>query len=120
MKFKLDENLPESAGEALHAAGHDVSSVSIQKLNGSPDTGIHQVCAREDRALVTLDLDFSNPLRFPTEKTAGIIILRPRRATLSAIQELSKLLPSLVGREPPSGRLWIVEPGRLRVFRGGA
>lgn len=28
------------------------------------------------RALVTLDLDFSNPFRFPPEATAGIVVLR--------------------------------------------
>ncbi len=118
MKFKLDENLAETAGDMLRDVGHDVSSVTHQKLNGRPDTSIYQVCASEGRVLVTLDLDFSNPLRFPTEQTSGIIILRPRRTTLPAIHEISKRLPALIERESPSGKLWIVEPGRLRVFRG--
>jgi hypothetical protein len=52
----------------LLAAGHDVASVPAQWLSGRPTEKIYAVCLAERRILVTLDLDFSNPLRFPCGK----------------------------------------------------
>lgn len=66
--------------------------------------------------LVTLDLDFADPLRFPPAQTAGIVVLRPHRNTLALIREtLAAALPALK-RERLEGGLWIVEPGRIRAY----
>ena len=62
MRFKLDENLGRSALDAFQNAGHDVSSVVLQHLVGAADQRVLAVCELEGRALVTLDLDFANPL----------------------------------------------------------
>jgi predicted nuclease of predicted toxin-antitoxin system len=79
MRFKLDENLDPSFAGSLELAGHDVASVRGQNLGGCSDEVIRAVCVAENRTLITLDLDFSNPVRFPMAGTAGIIILRPPR-----------------------------------------
>src|SRR5215203_5196751 len=81
MRFKLDENLDPSFAGPLESAGHDVASVRGQSLGGRSDELIRAVCVAESRTLVTLDLDFSNPVRFPVAGTAGIIILRPPKTT---------------------------------------
>jgi hypothetical protein len=78
---------------------------------------IHSVCVAETRALITLDLDFSNPIRFPVARTPGILVLRPPRATLPLIGRLLRALPVLLETYSPAGTLWIVELGRLRVFK---
>jgi hypothetical protein len=65
---------------------------------------------------MTLDLDFANPLRFRTAGTAGIVILRPARATLRVIARLIGELPALLETRSPAGQLWILEFGRLRIF----
>jgi hypothetical protein len=62
-----------------------------------------------------MDLDYSNPLRFPVTGTPGIIILRPPRPLISLIRLLFGALPSLLRQTTPAGRLWIVEPARLRI-----
>lgn len=116
MKFKFDENLDSLSAEPLLAAGHDVATVRSQKLSGRSDEVIHAVWVAEQRTLVTLDLDFSNPLRFPLEGSAGIIILRPARTTLSLIRRLLVELPPLLESRSPVGGLWILEFGRLRMF----
>ena len=68
MKLKLDENLGNEARTALEASGHDVSTVPQQQLNAALGDELIRHCQREGRALVTLDLDFANPLRFkPTD-----------------------------------------------------
>lgn len=59
MKIKLDENLGERGATLFRAAGHDVASVPQQRLSGASDHQLIDVCHRESRCLVTLDLDFS-------------------------------------------------------------
>lgn len=118
MKFKLDENLGRGIARILHEAGHDVATVYDQKLSGANDQTIYDVCQREQRCLITLDLDFSNVLRFPPEPTAGIVVLRPdNKAIINTITALARQLVTGLKQENLSGRLWIVETGRIRVHQ---
>jgi predicted nuclease of predicted toxin-antitoxin system len=116
VRCKLDENLDPRFAGPLVTAGHDVSNVRAQNLGGRSDEVIHAVCVAENRTLITLDLDFSNPIRFPVADTAGIIVLRPPNATLPLIERLLRELPTLLETHSPAGELWIVEFGRLRIF----
>lgn len=76
MKLKLDENIDARLATLLRDAGHDALTVREQKLRGSNDTDLYRLCISEDGALITLDLDFSNILTYPPEKTSGLIVLR--------------------------------------------
>jgi len=116
MRFKLDENLDAQLASVLTRDGHDVATVVDEQLGGQPDETIYRRCVVEKRTLVTLDLDFSNPVRFPVTDTAGIIVLRPMRPLLGLIRSALMQVPALLEREQMENRLWIVEPGRLRVF----
>jgi predicted nuclease of predicted toxin-antitoxin system len=121
MKCKLDENLGAEVARILRGAGHDVTTVRDQDLGGVSDNVLYDVCRRERRCLITLDLDFSNVLRFSPEPTAGIVILRPPgRVLLPAIMALTKVFLEALKRELVNGRLWIVEPGRIRVHQQSA
>lgn len=116
MKLKLDENLDVRLAPVLAAEGHEVDTVPSEGLAGSDDDTIHATCRGNGRVLITLDLDFSNPFRFPPDDTEGIIVVRPPRPILPAIQAtLVSVLPQLK-TEPLKGKLWIVEPGRVRVY----
>jgi predicted nuclease of predicted toxin-antitoxin system len=116
VRFKLDENLDPRLAPLVGEDQHDVASVPGEGLSGASDDTIFDVCVRESRILVTLDLDFSNPFRFPPATTEGIIVIRPPRPTLPRIHAtLAAALPSLL-RQPLQGKLWIVEPGRIRVY----
>ena len=78
MRFKVDENLPAEAAEILRTAGHDAMTVFDQELTGAPDPQVAAVCQSEQRAIVTLDLDFSDIRTYPPIDFPGIIVLRPR------------------------------------------
>ena len=115
MKLKLDENLDERLMIVIAAAGHDVSSVRAQNLRGEADERLFDICKKELRAMVTLDLDFSNVLRFPPKGGPGIIVLRGKNHLLTTMRVLVDSLIIALESHSPEGRLWIIEPGRLRI-----
>src|SRR5207302_671415 len=94
----------------------DADTVLAEGLSGRDDQAIDETCKSAGRTLLTLDLDFSNPLHFPPADTEGIVVLRPARTVLPAIQAtLLSVLPQLK-TGLVKGKLWIVEPGRIRVY----
>lgn len=118
MKLKLDENLGLRGYAMLKAAGHDVSTVAAQNLQGSLDDVLIEHCQLEDRCLVTLDLDFANPLVFLPSHYRGIAVLRlPARPSAANLIGLVATLADALKRESLRGKLWIVEAGRIRVYQ---
>lgn len=76
------------------------------------------ICAKEKRCLVTLDMDFSNPLLFNPAEYSGIAVLRvPSPCTLKDIQEAAETLLLGLQRESIDGLLWIVQTGRIRIYQ---
>jgi predicted nuclease of predicted toxin-antitoxin system len=59
MRLKLDENLPAALVEKLSGLGHDVDTVLAEDLRGHPDRDIWEAAQREQRFLVTQDLDLT-------------------------------------------------------------
>ncbi len=115
MKLKLDENVDPRAVAILRTAGHDVATVPDEQLSGQPDAAVEATCRLEARCLVTLDLDFANVLAYPPERYSGLVVLRHPRPTAAGLLNLVHQLTASLEHESPERRLWIVEPGRLRV-----
>jgi hypothetical protein len=119
VRFKLDENIPADISYPIADAGHDVATIADEGLSGSEDESLYDVCRAEQRTLVTLDMDFANPLRFPPEATAGIIVLRPPRPLLSLLHSALTNLLTAIETEGVAGSLWIAEPTGIRVYEPG-
>jgi predicted nuclease of predicted toxin-antitoxin system len=118
MKFKIDQNLPAEFVTILAQAGHDGMTVWDQNLGGASDPQIVAVCQQEGRVLITADLDLSDIRQYPPQESPGCIVLRLRQQTQpNQIALLRRIIP-LFATAPLAGRLWIVEPGGVRV-RGG-
>lgn len=118
MKLKLDENLGQRGRDVLLQAGHHVVTVGEQGMTSSPDAALVAACHAEQRCLVTLDLDFSNPLQFPPASYSGIAVLRPGKPiTLVELLACCRTLVAALARDDIGENLWIVEPHRIRRYQ---
>lgn len=118
MRLKLDENIGQRGKALLLEAGHEVATILEQNLTGASDPDVIAVCQAEQRCLVTLDLDFSNPLRFQPSQYSGIAVLRlPNPPTH---QDLVNTILTLIGAletDDITGKLWIVQRGAIRIYQ---
>ncbi len=114
-RFKLDENLPRESQTLLGQAGHDSHSVIEEGLEGGSDPKVLEACLSENRILVTLDLDFADLRLYPPSSHHGIWVLRPATQSVENTVSVLKGALALLGTERADKRLWIVEPGRVRI-----
>ena len=118
MKFKLDENLGRREAEVLRTVGHDVKTVFEQNVCSVSDHSLIELCRAEERCLVTLDIDFGNPLVFKPSQYKGIAVLRlGRRIRSDDIQAGLRTLLSGLDQDSIDGKLWIVQRARIRVYQ---
>jgi predicted nuclease of predicted toxin-antitoxin system len=76
MRIVIDENVSYGVVERLRMKGHDVIPISELPARGISDEVVYALTVREHAVLVTRDYHFTNPIRFPAEKTKGIIYIR--------------------------------------------
>ena len=114
-RFKLDENLSRDAEALLRKAGHDVHTVLDEHLVGNLDSRVFDASRAEDRILVTFDLDFSDIRRYPPASHKGIWVLRPHTQSIENTLALLRGALVVLQPEPARGRLWIIEPERVRI-----
>jgi predicted nuclease of predicted toxin-antitoxin system len=116
VKFKLDENLPFDLKRVFPGANHDVMTVAEENISGCENQALYDICQREHRILISLDLDFAHPFRFPPGATSGIIVLRPHRPVLALLRALLATALNRLQAEEIAGKLWIVEPEYIRIY----
>jgi len=121
MKFKLDENFGIRTLEIFRVAGHDIQTVRSQELQGCLDQNLFEICCKEQRCLVTLDLDFADVTRFPPTSASGIVVIRiPRNPSFALLEQLVRQFLQVLTQMPVEKKLWIVEVGRIRIHQSEA
>src|ERR1700751_5606446 len=78
MKIKLDENLPVRLTVFLAGLDHDVHTVADENLSGGSDRDVWEAAQRDERFVITQDLDFSDLRRFAPGTHHGILLVRLR------------------------------------------
>lgn len=76
MKFVVDENVSLYVASRLKDLGHSVIVLSDNKYAGIKDVEVYNMAIKEKAILITRDHHFTNAVRFPTERTEGIIYIR--------------------------------------------
>jgi predicted nuclease of predicted toxin-antitoxin system len=118
MKFKLDENLGRQPAEIIRKAGYDITTVPEQKLSGATDKMLIGVCRAESRCLITLDLEFGNPLLFKPSEYSGIVVLRlPTKPSPEDLLETVRTFIAALGQKEIDGKLWVVQRGKVREYQ---
>jgi predicted nuclease of predicted toxin-antitoxin system len=115
MRFKTDENLHPGVAKFLQEHGHDAVTVWDQRLRGSSDARIIERCRTERRALLTLDVGFSDFRAYPPENYFGIVVLRLKKQSRKHVLRLLLKILDLLRTEPLEKRLWIVDEKTMRV-----
>lgn len=115
MLFKIDENLPVEIADMLVKAGHDAKTVNEQQMTGVKDLVLSEACRREQRVLITLDMDFADIKAYPPDEMSGIIVLRVRSHSKKYIMEVLSRVIAFMQSEPVNRRLWVVEESRIRI-----
>ncbi len=115
MRFKLDENADPRWRTPLEEAGHRVSTVAQEHLEGAKDPVIAQTCKDLGLCHITIDLGFAQILAYPPNQHPGIIVLRHPAPSLAGMKQLISQVATALKSQSPQGRLWIVEPGRIRI-----
>ena len=90
IKIKIDENLGLRGKEIFKTNGFDIRSVIDEDLCLSSDFNLIKICKEEKRCLVTLDLDFANPLIFKPSNYYGIAVFT-RMCTVSICNSNSRV-----------------------------
>lgn len=115
LRFKPDENADPRWRRPLEEIGHHVSTVAEEQLQGAADPVIARVCREHKLCLITADVDFAQTIEYPPHKFAGLIVLRHPKPTLSGLLGLIRQVAAATEQESPVGKLWIIEPGRIRI-----
>ncbi len=115
IKFKIDENLPIEASILLKNAGYNSHTVHDEELRGASDPAIYDVCLKETRVLITLDLDFADIRTYNPKLTPGIIVIRTQyQDKYNILDKISDII-NFLKIEKIYGKLWIVENDRVRI-----
>ncbi len=85
MKFKLDENVPLRLKAIISHAGHLVSDVYEQNLQGKDDSVLFKTCRKEGYVIITNDTDFENIQVYPPKTHSGIILFKLRSQGAKAV-----------------------------------
>jgi predicted nuclease of predicted toxin-antitoxin system len=87
MKIIVDENVSYGVALALREAGYDVIAIAESPTSGIVDEENFELVVNTSSVLITRDYHFTNPLRFPPDKTRGIIYIR--RGNLTVVEEIT-------------------------------
>jgi len=115
-RFLVDADMPKSSTELLKKHGFNAKDVRDVGLASAEDKQVMEFARSEKRILVTRNLGFGNPERYPSHP--GAIIFRlPHTYTAAEINERLEKFLSTVDVEKLSGNVVIVERDRFRVRR---
>jgi predicted nuclease of predicted toxin-antitoxin system len=118
MRGKVDENMPIESAGVLRAAGWNCETVFDEALVGAEDPDVGARCQAEGRVLFTLDMDFADIRAYPPSAHIGIVVFRPVKPSRDSVLALLRQLIPVLKATWAEHRLWIVEPGRVRIRDG--
>lgn len=116
-RVKLDENLSQTHSRFLQQLGYDADRVHDQGISGASDKTVWERVVAEHRFFITLDLDFSDVRRFQPGTHPGILLIRARTRSRSAVLEVLRRSVAEHPLETLVGCLAIADEKQTRIRR---
>lgn len=117
MKFLADMGVAQRIVHRLRENGHDVVHLRDEKLHRLPDNAIFEKAYKEQRIILTFDLDFGEILACSGEKQVSVILFRLLNTrTPHVIERLIKVLADTADALK-NGSIVVVEESRYRIRR---
>lgn len=115
MKCLADMGLALSTVQALRQRGHDIQHLSEEGFERLPDPLILEKAGREERLIITCDLDFADLLALSARTLPSVILIRLQDQTPGSViprlvQVLSECREALT-----SGAIVTIEETRYRL-----
>lgn len=118
MRFKIDEDLPNSVAALLREAGYEeVTTVRQQGMGGWKAPALWRAVQEEQRFLITADKGFADLRAHPPGSHAGVLLLRPDADGIGPVLELLEQVLASTDLESLQGSLAVANPQGLRIRR---
>lgn len=117
MRLFADECVYSVTIKTLRAWGHDVETAQEAGLSGHNDNELLQYAISQNRILISIDMDFSNALRFVPSSHTGIIILKIRPSTIDNVHQVLKQFLDQNTEDEVHHSLVIADQSKYRVRR---
>ncbi len=115
MKIVVDESVSYGVALTLREAGHSVIAIAESPTSGIVDEDIFKLVIENSALLITRDYHFTNEVRFPSNKTAGIIYIRRGNLTADEEIELVQRFLSTHSHKEYSGKLVTLYKDSVRI-----
>jgi predicted nuclease of predicted toxin-antitoxin system len=113
LKFLLDADMPKSSAQVIRNLGFEIEDVRDIGMRAAKDKEIMDYALKNNKIIITMDLDFGEVLRYPQHP--GAIILRlPYAFTSKEINERLREFFMSINEKNLIGAIMIVELSRYR------
>lgn len=115
MKIVVDESVSYGLVAVLRKSGHSVIGIAEGTTSGIIDEEIFNLAMESSAVLITRDYHFTNAVRFPPDKTGGIIYIRCGNLTSDEEIKLVQKFLSNHHYEEYSGRLVTLYENSVKI-----
>lgn len=115
MKFLADMPISPKTVSYVRSLGHDIYRISEKGLPKAKDSEIVDRAIKEQRIILTMDLDFSAIIAKSQKSTPSAIIFRLSDESYENINILLKDILPRVENEILKGAIVIIEDDRFRI-----
>lgn len=115
MRFLADMGISLRVVEWLRSAGHDVLHLRDQGLQRLPNGDIFHKAVREQRIVLTFDLDFGEIVAACDVQVVSVILFRLRNTTSEFVIRRLAIVLDQASTELTQGAVVVAEDGRHRI-----
>jgi predicted nuclease of predicted toxin-antitoxin system len=115
MRILADAHISPASVDFLRSLGHDMKRVGNVLSAEATDLEIVEYAAREDRVILTQDLDFSAIIALSGRTAPSVISMRLESARIETVNEILAVQLARLEAEVSRGILVTVEEDRIRI-----